>query len=263
MRFEPKLPDETVNYSTEHPLKEFVKIGGTLFAGIVSLYFILGWSVDLLASHISPELERKISKMLETRLPKEGEDATLEKLAESLGRCAPLPYAPRVRISDSKEVNAYALPGGVVVVNRGLLKEMASQNELAFILAHEFGHLKHRDHLRGMGRSLVALSLGALLGVSEAPDVLGSGLQFGESRFSQAQETAADLYALDVLQCRYGHVGGATDFFERHKDKDPAKWFLFASHPELVERIERLNAQSLKRGYPMGTLLPVPKAEEE
>ena len=262
MIFKPGLPDESVNYSTEHPLKAFAKVGGTLFALIAALYLVLGWSVDLLASHISPELEGNILKMVEARLPGQHEDAALEGLGKSLSACAPLPYTPRVMASDSEEVNAYALPGGVVVVNRGLLDEMGSENELAFILAHEFGHLKHRDHLRGMGRALVALSIGAFLGASDAPDILGSGLQFGESRFSQAQETAADLFALEALQCRYGHVGGATDFFERHKENDPAKWFLFASHPELVARIARLNAESARRGYNAEALLPLIRGTE-
>jgi beta-barrel assembly-enhancing protease len=259
MTFEPKLPDETVNYSSEHPLLSFAKVGGGVAGVIVGLYFVLGWSVDLLAEHISPEFERKILEVVSIDDADQNATEGLSALAESLAQCAALPYPAEVRLDLSEESNAYALPGGRIVINRGLFDEMGSENELAFILAHEMGHLKHRDHLRGMGRALVALSIGAVLGLSEAPDVLQSGMQFGESRFSQAQESAADAYALEVLQCRYGHVGGATDFFERHKNNDLSKWLLFTSHPELQQRIDQLHARAAGAGYLEGELLPALK----
>ncbi len=46
-----------------------------------------------------------------------------------------------------------------MVVFTGLLEKMTSENELAFVLAHELGHYDHRDHLRGLGRAALGTTL--------------------------------------------------------------------------------------------------------
>lgn len=249
MNYTPKLPDESVNYGAQHPLAEMLKLGGALLALLVALYFVLGWSVDLLAERLSPTFEKKMMRLIAHTLPKQSESSELENLTASLQGCIDLPYQPRVVLAESKEINAYALPGGTIVINRGLLAQSRSENELTFIIAHELGHFAHRDHPRGMARALVGMSIVTLLGFADAPDILGMGMRWGESRFSQKQEYAADLYALDLLACRYGHVGGATDFFARQKERDPVKWLLFASHPELEARIRHLEAAIGRKGY--------------
>ncbi len=260
MRFEAKLPDESVNYTPASPLRSLVKIGGGLFAAIVALYFALGWGVERLVEHLSPGFEARILSLVEPTLPDHRESPQLTALAESLQRCAQLPYTPRILLSGSKEVNAFALPGGTIVVNRGFLAQCRSENELAFVLGHEMGHLRHRDHLRGLGYALVGLSIGALLGATDMPEIFGSGVQFGRSRFSQRQERAADRFGLEMLQCRYGHVGGATDFFARHAENDLTKWFAFTTHPELKERIAGLEAEAKKLGYVKKGVAPLDAA---
>lgn len=249
MRFEPKLPDESVNYSAVSPLWELVKIGGLLFALIVAAYAALGWGAERLVEGASPEFEQKILQLIEPELPEHRESPALTALTRSLEGCSDLPYTPRIVLSDSKEVNAFALPGGTIVINRGFLEQCRSENELLFIIGHEMGHLSHRDHLRGMGYNLVGLSIGVLLGATNMPEIFGTGIRYGESRFSQRQERAADLFGLEMLQCHYGHVGGATDFFERHKAGDITKWLAFTTHPELASRIEGMEAEAEKRGY--------------
>jgi Zn-dependent protease with chaperone function len=62
----------------------------------------------------------------------------------------------------SDAVNAMAVPGGKMVVFSGLLDSLSSTNGLMFVLAHEVGHFKNRDHLRLMGRGIV-LSILAML----------------------------------------------------------------------------------------------------
>ena len=85
------------------------------------------------------------------------------------------PYAFRVSVLDQSEPNAFAIPGGQIVITRGLLESVSSESELAFVLGHEIGHFKQRDHLRGLGRGIalvIAISALDLGGAGGAHDLL-------------------------------------------------------------------------------------------
>jgi Zn-dependent protease with chaperone function len=69
----------------------------------------------------------------------------------------------KIHIIPDPRINAMALPGGNIVVFSALIKETGSENELAFVLAHELGHFANRDHLRGLGRRLLLLTASAAL----------------------------------------------------------------------------------------------------
>ena len=176
--------------------------------------------------------------------------------------CAPLPYAITVHVKQSDAVNAAALPGGHMVVFTGLLSEMTSENELAFVLAHELGHFAHRDHLRGLGRALVLMTASTiLLGADNSVNsMIGQGMVLTELSFSRQQETRADEFALETLFRHYGHVADSTSFFSKiPKDGDPGRFgHYFASHPQNQRRIDHLNALAQARGYPTGTPNPLP-----
>jgi len=113
-----------------------------------------------------------------------------------------LPY--EFYVVNSSQVNAFALPGGPVMITRGLLLRLNSESELANVLAHELGHLNARHHARFLekqfGLSLL-LNIGALL-LADKP--YGQALlQFGQIgagllslKFSREQEREADQYGL-------------------------------------------------------------------
>jgi Zn-dependent protease with chaperone function len=177
--------------------------------------------------------------------------------------CATLPYPIIVHISDKKIINAMALPGGHIMVFSGLLKIVTSENEMAFVLAHELGHFNNRDHLRGLGRGIVFAFISTLIGSSDSSiaRLAGKTLQVTESGFSREQESAADAFALQTLNCVYGHVGGATNFFNHMpKNLDPGHLgHYFASHPENRKRIQALITLQKEKGYTSGPLTPLKK----
>jgi Zn-dependent protease with chaperone function len=153
-------------------------------------------------------------------------------------------------------VNAMAVPGGKMVVFSGLLESVSSTNGLMFILAHELGHFKNRDHLRLMGRGIV-LSILAMLafgGDSGFSDILASTINLRTAKYSQSRESQADHTALQALQCHFGHVGGATELFESLKAHeegiDVGFAHYFSSHPELQERIDDLHRLSQELEFP-------------
>lgn len=267
MKFTARQPGINVNVSPTHPLKEFAILAGGLLAIVVGVYLALGLAVDLIVPRLSMDLEKKLAGAFVGRLV-ENEDVadttqSLQSLVDRLqDRCAPLPYSITVHVTEADAVNAAALPGGHMVVFTGLLAEMTSENELAFVLAHELGHFANRDHLRGLGRALVLMTASTiLLGADNSVNsMIGQGMVLTELSFSRKQESQADEFALETLFCHYGHVADATSFFNKiPEDGDPGRFgHYFASHPENRRRIGYLEDLAQERGYPTGDPLPLP-----
>jgi len=267
VKFTARQPGINVNVSPTHPLKEFAILAGGLLAIVVGVYLALGLAVDLIVPRLSMDLEKKLAGAFVGRLV-ENEDVadttqSLQSLVDRLqDRCAPLPYSITVHVTEADAVNAAALPGGHMVVFTGLLAEMTSENELAFVLAHELGHFANRDHLRGLGRALVLMTASTvLLGADNSVNsMIGQGMVLTELSFSRKQESQADEFALETLFCHYGHVADATSFFNKiPEDGDPGRFgHYFASHPENRRRIDHLVDLAQERGYPTGDPLPLP-----
>jgi len=267
VKFTARQPGINVNVSPTHPLKEFAILAGGLLAIVVGIYLVLGLAVDLIVPRLSMDLEEKLAGAFIGRIVEDEEVATttrsLQILVDRLqDRCAPQPYRITVHVTESDAVNAAALPGGHMVVFTGLLAEMTSENELAFVLAHELGHYANRDHLRGLGRTLVLMTASTvLLGADNSINsMIGQGMVLTELSFSRKQESQADAFALETLFCHYGHVADATSFFSKiPEDGDPGRFgHYFASHPENRRRIGRLKELARERGYPTGNPLPLP-----
>ena len=267
MKFTARQPGINVNVSPTHPLKEFAILAGGLLAIVVGVYLALGLAVDLIVPRLSMDLEKKLAGAFVGRLVETEEvDTTTRSLQDLVDRlqdrCAQLPYIITVHVTESDAVNAAALPGGHMVIFTGLLAEMTSENELAFVLAHELGHFANRDHLRGLGRALVLMTASTvLLGADNSVNsMIGQGMVLTELSFSRKQESQADEFALETLFCHYGHVADATSFFNKiPEDGDPGRFgHYFASHPENRRRISHLEDLAQERGYPTGNPLPLP-----
>lgn len=269
MKYTPRPAKHNHNVTEVSPIQELLVLLGGLLAIIIIAYVLLGISADLLVSHISPVSEQKLASILpfnfDTENQQNEKELWLQQLVDTMEEngCATLPYPITVHISDKEIINAMALPGGHIVVFSGLLKIVTSENEMAFVLAHELGHFNNRDHLRGLGRGIVFAFISTMIGSSDGSiaRLAGKTLQVTESGFSREQESAADAFALQTLNCVYGHVGGATDFFNHMpKNLDPGHLgHYFASHPENGKRIQALITLQKEKGYAGGPLTPLRK----
>ena len=267
MKYTPRQPKSNVNVTPTSHIREFFVLAGGLLGLIVVIYLVLGLAVDLIVPHISIDLENKMGVHFFQSMDGKDADSQREYYVQSLmddlqEQCAKLPYRFKIHVRKASTVNAMALPGGHVIVFTGLLDKVSSENELAFVLAHEMGHYAHRDHLRAGGRAVVLMTFSALLfgADSSVSKVLGHTLNITELSFSRKQETQADEFALETINCAYDHVGGATDFFEKiPKEQDPGKFgHYFASHPENRRRISHLNNIIRSRGFNLAKRKPLP-----
>jgi predicted Zn-dependent protease len=176
-----------------------------------------------------------------------------------------LPYEFRV-INDSTP-NAWALPGGKIAVNRGLLLELDSEAELAAVLAHEIVHAAARHGAKGMERGLLlqgaVVAAGAMAGDSDYAQLavgaaaVGAGLI--NQRYSRGAESEADLYGMRYM-ARAGYDPTAAvalqETFVRLNRERKSNWLsgLFASHPPSQERVDanRQTLAALKIGGRLG-----------
>jgi predicted Zn-dependent protease len=140
-----------------------------------------------------------------------------------------------------EEVNAFALPGGHVTLLRGLLETAESPEEVAAVLAHEIGHVAHRDPTRLALRSAGSVGvLGLLLGdFAGGLVVLYLSEWLIQASYSRDAEAAADLYAHQMLASAGLPAEPMARFFQRlHDEYGDAEGLLshLASHPDLTGR---------------------------
>ncbi len=162
------------------------------------------------------------------------------------------PYPYEFHIARDEAINAFAMPGGFVVVHTGLLASADSAEELAAVVAHEVQHVERRHGLRGLvhaagWRAVLSLVLGNTGG-----SIAGSWVEnLGDLRFSRSQETDADLEGVKALVRADIDPRGMVAFFARLA-KDPSHLpALLSSHPASTERMTAVRAALPKdRAYP-------------
>jgi predicted Zn-dependent protease len=267
MKYTPRQPKTNVNVTPTSPLKDLLVMSGGLVAILLGVYLLLGLAVDIIVPRVSVDLEMKLGTVF-TRAFKSAETESrhqgwVQDLTDRIqSQCANLPYDFQVHVEPSDDVNALAFPGGHIVVLQGLLDRVESENELAFVLSHEMGHYAHRDHLRGLGRSIVFMVMATALFGSDnsVSSFLANTLGLVELSYSRQQETEADEFGLEALDCLYGHVGGATDFFSKIPEKqDPGPWSrFFTTHPASARRITHINDHARQKNYDSGTIRALP-----
>lgn len=260
MKYTAREIKENVNVSHVPPIREFFILLGGLILICSIIYAALGFAVDLIVPRISVDFEKKLGRIFVRRIAnKDTTKETREVDKIFTGLVSHLPetgHEYSVQVVNSPHVNAFALPGGHVVVFKGLIDEIDSENELAFILGHELGHFAHRDHIRGLGRGLVlAVATTALFGNDNTLSNLVAGsLSMAEMKFSRKQESAADLFALRLINKHYGHAGGAVDFFKkiiRKKEINKFRYF-FSTHPDPDARVKAIEKEIRVNNYKVG-----------
>lgn len=258
MRFQPKEPEEAINYTRESLVREAAVLLLASGLAAAALFLIVGAAVELAIPHIPVSWEKSIFGALAKSFHGDDSPADAPALDELVRRIASRwperSYEFRVVVVENGGPNAFALPGGGILVTRGLLAQAESENELAFVLAHELGHVQGRDHLRGLGRAaaftLLSATLGAATGMG-APNELALAQRLTQSGFSRAQESAADEFALGLVRAEYGHLAGAFDFFGRDSSGGigPGAVSWLSTHPSPGDRIDMLETLARQRGW--------------
>jgi predicted Zn-dependent protease len=177
-----------------------------------------------------------------------------------------LPY--EFTVLNNSVPNAWALPGGKIAVNRGLLTELKSESELAAVLGHEIVHAAARHSAQQMSKGMLAqgglLATQVALGNSAYGGLATTGAQMASQlvlqKYGRDAELESDSYGMKYMKLAGYDVNGAVtlqETFVRLSGNKDSDWFegLFASHPPSQERVEanRRHAARLGPGGEVGT----------
>ena len=266
MKLSPGQPTEGINSPGEHQGRNIVALIAGAILLVTAFFFIVTAAVDAIVHRIDPETERELfSEMLPMMMEAfEGEgwdeeaEAALAPLFERVRAVAPqLPYNYTVRVSCMSEPNALAMPGGGIIVTKGMLQLIDTEEELAFVLGHELGHFIGRDHLRGMGRAAaLQLAFGMMFFTTgvDPTIALQIGLDALSSAHSREQERKADTIGAAALAALHdGDVSGAYRTLNTmHAALDSgalAQMDFLRSHPVGADRREALETSTNDRGW--------------
>lgn len=237
------------------------KIVGWSVAAAVSIVCVVLFGVPLAADRLAPlvpkPVERRIGDAAEVQIKTifgrgvcedPAGKAAFTKLVNRLRDAAGLDDdSMTAGVLPTLVPNAFALPGGKVFVLKGLLDKAESPDELAGVLAHELGHLKHHDNMRGLiyngGTSfLIGLLFGDVTGSSA---VIFASRSVVEASYSREAETHADTFAIEIMHALGRSPKPAAELMFRITGKEGGSGFttILASHPLTEDRLARMTRE--------------------
>jgi predicted Zn-dependent protease len=220
------------------------KINGGFIAGISS-------GVDkevALGRQLSAEVDRQAKfvddPVITEYINRVGQNVVLHSDAK-------IPFT--IKVIDSDEVNAFALPGGFFYVNKGLILAADNEAEVAGVMAHEIAHVAARHAMENQAKGMLAqiglmagsIFLGGLGGM-----LINQGAQFGAllgfMKFSRSAESEADILGVQYLWAAGYDPNAMSTMFEKlaakNKKKPGTFSKLFESHPQSLDRMEATRA---------------------
>lgn len=210
------------------------------------IYAAQGFVFATLAGAMPLEWEEKLGSAVQMALAPPHQrktDASIEsaiaRMTSRLGAATQTLYRFNVVVTKDEEVNAWAAPGGYIGVNCGLVREMASADELTAILAHEFNHVTERHSTRNLVRTIV-IRLGlSFIGGGGTDSVADAAGVLGALHFMRSDEAEADRGGLDLL-VRAGvdphAMARAFERLEKSAPDLPGGLRYLSSHPPTTER---------------------------
>ncbi len=194
----------------------------------------------------------------------------VNRIGQNLVRNSDAQVPFTIKVIDSDEVNAFALPGGFFYVNSGLLLAADEEAELAGVMAHEIAHVAARHGTRQMTRAqwanigtipLIFVGGGVGYAVYEAA---GLGLPLTFMKFQRSFEAEADYLGLQYMYKSGYDPQAFISFFEKIQAKEKKKpgtlAKAFASHPQTPDRIEK-SQQEIAKILPAKTQYVVSTSE--
>jgi Zn-dependent protease with chaperone function len=224
---------------------------GTILALVALVWFGFPWVVNRLVALMPVALERKIGEASLAALAPAGKrcvDPSLQRIVRTLEKAAPEnPYQFQVYVVDDPMVNAFAAPGGFIVMYRGLLDKTRRPEEAAAVLAHEMQHVLQRHSVRGLMRG-VSIWAGLIMLTGGSPDgIFDLAGKLGSLHYQRGDESEADVEGLNLL------VDAGVDpqamvsmleLLDKAAGDLPAMAKYVSSHPLNKDRIERIRTMA-------------------
>lgn len=227
-----------------------------LFAGVLTwLWSGADMVVDLVVSRIPSSWEESLGESVYRQVlsgqtvVKEGPalqavQAVTDRLTANL---VDSPYRFQVTVVENHAVNAFALPGGYIVVFSGLLEKVNGPEEVAGVLSHELNHVLLRHAMERIVKNMGLLAVVTVLTGHQqgmASVMKEFGIELATLKFGREQELEADLEGLRLLHRTKVAPEGMIGLFQRLAGSDGGQVELLSTHPMSETRVERLRAEA-------------------
>ncbi|MEO7924996.1 MAG: M48 family metallopeptidase [Chitinophagaceae bacterium] len=236
--------------------REWIR-NGLLLLGILGLLFfvyllVVPWLSQKLASRVSIKTEKQLGDAVYDAMGLAGQiDGKRTAVLNDFFSAMDIPTAYDVRISvvNDPVVNAFALPGGRIIVYSALLDEIDSYPELAAMLSHEFIHINNKHSTKSIFRRLGSkVFLGLLFGHfgSVTAVLVDHADNLKSLTYSRSLEKEADMDGLAILTKRNIDPKGFEDLFDHLKAAAPSSRLpeFLGSHPDVDKRIAYIRERS-------------------
>ncbi len=225
----------------------------------VSLYLLRDRILDAVSRRLPVSVDARLGDLAHQQVAASGKlvsdgpsvEAVRAIGARLLAGAPGQPFTFRFEVVRDRSINAFAAPGGLIVVHTGLLAGARSADELAGVLAHEVTHVLARHSLRQLLFQLgLTASVRLVLGMPEgvADTIASAAVNLGSLRFSRDQERDADRGGVELLARARLPATGLQSFFDRLARQEGAVPALLSSHPPSAERVVALKRLLDSRG---------------
>ena len=229
-----------------------------VLGAVVGLALFLWLGSDLLVEfavdRIPVEWEQKVGEsayrdfvMQQTVLKDGPAVAAVNEITQRLTEQIPHnPYKFEISVVKSEIVNAFALPGGYIVVFTGLMQKAESGEEVAGVLSHELNHVLQRHGLNRMVKQIGLMAIVTII-LGDQQGLIGLMQQVGVElltlKFGRTQETEADVTGLRLLHRARIDPSGMITFFQRLSEKEDGRVEWLSSHPMSAGRAALLKIE--------------------
>ena len=209
-------------------------------------YFFSESKLDKIPIKIKLKIKKLIKGQIKDDIKSKRVTSSVNKIMARLkNNIEEMPYEIEVIIIDSPMVNAAACPGGLIILFSGLIRKSDSPEELASVLAHELGHIVHKDPIKKLGREFGLAVLISLGGGSDSAVIIKRIMKaIVSSSFTRNQEAKADDYGCNLMiksglsPVHFAEFMKKLD--ESNISKDMKKLLKYIStHPDTQSRIKK------------------------
>ena len=232
--------------------RRIAALGTTLAVLVGAFCGIIDYGTEYAAPWLPHSLQVKLGQTVYEELVADKDEChgehglgAINELANELARAAGYPHDVVVHVIEGGPVNAFTLPGGILVFYSDLFEQAKNSSQVAGVLAHEIGHVAHHHPTKGIVRAYGLDLLMKLVsgGYSDVLNTLTSGGNILLAmRNGRAFEREADATGVALLEKLGLRADGVSSFFEQMMEKEPkdaaAAAGIWSSHPPTRERIE-------------------------
>lgn len=208
------------------------------------------------------EVGREVEKQAESKLQMLNDkrvDDYLDRLGHRLATKAPgEKYPYQFKAVNDMSINAFALPGGFLFVNRGTIEAADNEAQLSGVIGHEIGHVALRHGTNQMTKAsfvqLLGSGIGAMTGSSATASLLTRlGVSFGANslllKYSRDAERQADIVGTQILYDNAYDPRAMAQFFEKlEKDSKSRPIQFLSDHPNPENRVSAVNMEIARMG---------------